>query len=103
VIRYHKHKFHAQPTKYNGIRYDSKKEARYAQGLELRKKAGEIIFYLRQIPFHLPGGVVCRIDFQEFHTDGTVHFVEVKGYETKEWVLKKRLVESLYPIKIEVV
>lgn len=98
-----RHKYHAKPTELDGIRFDSKKEAKYYQELKLRQKAGEIIFFLRQVPFHLPGGVTYRVDFQEFHADGTVHFLDIKGMQTDEFKMKKKMVESLYPVEIEIV
>jgi len=98
-----RHKFNAKPTVYDGIRFDSKKEGNYYLDLKLRIKAGEVIFFLRQVPFHLPGGGKLVLDFLEFHKDGTAHFVEIKGFETKEWKIKKRIVEAIYPIEIEVV
>lgn len=94
------HKFGAVPTKVDDIRFDSKKEARYYQDLKLRQKAGEVLFFLRQVPFHLPGGVRYVVDFQEFRADGTVTFVDVKGMKTSEYLMKKKMVESLYPIEI---
>lgn len=59
------------------------------------------MFYLRQVPFHLPGGVVYRVDFQEFHANGAVRFVDVKGHRTESYKAKKRMVEALYPVEIE--
>jgi hypothetical protein len=91
------------PTHRDGQRFDSKAEARYYDGLVLLKQGGEVVFFLRQVPFHLPGGVTYRCDFQVFYADGTVAFVDVKGMETPEFRTKKRLVESLYPIEIEIV
>ena len=96
-----KHKFKAQPTNIDGIRFDSKKEAKYYQELLIRQRVGDVVFFLRQVPFHLPGGVVFRCDFQEFLNDGTVRFIDVKGYRTKEYIIKKKQVEDLYPVKIE--
>ncbi len=98
-----RHKFHARPCELDGIRFDSKAEGRYYTQLKLRQKAGEILFFLRQVPFHLPGGVKLVIDFQEFHADGTVHFVDVKGMETEQFKAKRRMVEALYPITVETV
>lgn len=98
-----KHKYFAESTTTHGIRFPSKKEAGYHDELLLRVMAGEVIFFLRQVPFHLPGNTKYIVDFQEFHADGTVHFIDVKGYETAEFKLKKRLVESLYPVEIEIV
>lgn len=99
----HRHKFKAKPTEADGIRFDSKKEAAYYTTLTLRQKAGEILFFLRQVPFHLPGNIRYVVDFQEFHSDGTVHFIDVKGFETPEFKTKKKMVENLYPVEIEIV
>lgn len=98
-----KHKYHAKPCETDGIRFDSKKEAKYYSELKLRIRAGEIVFFLRQVPFDLPGGVKYRVDFQEFHADGTVHFIDVKGMQTDDFIMKKKMVESLYPVEIEIV
>lgn len=99
--RIRKHKFNAVKTELDGINFDSKKEAKYYVELKLRMKAGEVIFFLRQVPFDLPGKVKYRIDFQEFHSDGTIHFVDVKGKKTEMYIAKKKMVEALYPIEIE--
>lgn len=96
-----RHKYNAIKTELDGIKFDSKKEARYYSELKLRVKAGEIVFFLRQVPFDLPGNVKYRVDFQEFHTDGTIHFVDVKGVRTTDFIMKKKQVEALYPVKIE--
>lgn len=97
------HKFNAKRTDYDGIRFDSKKEAQYYAKLKMRVSVGQVLFFLRQTAFHLPGGVKYSVDFTEFHADGTVHFVDVKGMKTKEFILKKKMVEDLYPVEIEVV
>lgn len=98
------HKFKATRTECDGIKFDSKLEAKYYQQLKLRQRAGEVVLFLRQVPFHLPGGVVYRCDFQEFHQDGSVHFIDVKGMETESFKAKKRMVEQVYcPVKIEIV
>ena len=99
--RIRKHKFNAVKTELDGINFDSKKEARYYTELKLRMKAGEVVFFLRQVPLDLPGKVKYRIDFQEFHSDGTVHFIDVKGKKTDMYIAKKKMVEALYPIEIE--
>ena len=100
-MKYPRHKYNAKKTEIDGIRFDSKKEARYYQDLLLRQRTGEIVFFLRQVPFHLPGGVSYRIDFQEFHSNGTVHFVDVKGMKTAIYIAKKKMVEATYPVIIE--
>lgn len=86
------------------IVFGSKLEARYWDLLVLRcQPGGDVHWFLRQVPFHLPGGTVYRVDFQEFHRDGSVHFVDPKGRETPEFKIKKREVEAIYPVTIEIV
>lgn len=97
-----RHKFRASPSDEDGIRFASKKERSYYRGLKLRQKSGEVLFFLRQAPFHLPGNVRHIIDFIEFWTDGTVHFVEIKGFDTPLGKLKRKQVMDLYPINVEV-
>lgn len=96
-----RHKFRAQPTETDGIKFSSKKEAAYYSQLKLRVRAGETLFFLRQVPFHLPGGVRYVVDFVEFLADGTVAFIDVKGMATPMYTAKKKMVESLYPITIK--
>ena len=96
-----KHKFHAKPTNRNGIRFDSKKEANYYDMLCLRQLAGDVVFFLRQVPFDLPGNTKYRVDFQVFRKNGDIDFVDVKGMRTKEFIRAKKQVESIYPITID--
>ena len=96
------HKYHAKQTIRNGIKFQSKKEARYHDELLLRQKAGEVLFFLRQVPFDLPGGLKYRADFMEFWTNGSVKIIDVKGFKTKEFIRNKKMVEALYPIEIEI-
>jgi hypothetical protein len=95
-----KHKFHAIPTEYDGIKFASKKEAKRYKELLLLKKAGDILFFLRQVPFHLPGNVKYLCDFVIFWANGEVTFEDVKGIKTPMYILKKKQVEALYPINI---
>lgn len=98
-----RHKYNAKPTVVDGIRFDSKGEAGYYVDLKARVAAGEVVMFLRQVPFHLPGGTKLVVDFQEFHADGSVHFVDFKGQETDAFKIKRREVEAIYPVTIEVV
>ena len=98
-----RHKFNARPTTYDGIRFDSKKEANYYLSLKMLKKSGEVLFFRRQVPIMLPGNTKYVVDFQVFYTDDRVEHVDVKGYETPEFKLKKKQVEALYPFDIIVV
>ena len=96
-----KHKYGAKKVVIDGIRFDSKKEGKYYEQLKMRVMAGEVSYFLRQVPLHLPGGTILRVDFVEFWTDNTVHWIDVKGYVTDTFKIKKREVEAHYPITIE--
>jgi hypothetical protein len=98
-----RHKFNAVRVEKDDQKFDSKLEARYYDSLKLQQRAGLIIFFLRQVPFHLPGKVKYISDFQIFHADGSVSFVDVKGQDTPLSILKRKQVEALYPVTIEVV
>jgi hypothetical protein len=95
------HKCNATKVDFDGIRCDSKREGRYYLQLKLRVAAGEVVFFLRQVPLHLPGGTRLVVDFLEFHADGTTHFVDAKGMKTEAFKIKKREIEAHYPITIE--
>ena len=78
-------------------------EAAYYSRLKLLQQSGEVIFFLRQVPFHIPGNIRHIIDFVEFWSDGTVKFIDVKGMDTPLSIAKRKLVEAHYPIEIDVV
>lgn len=98
-------KYHNHPTTVDGIRFDSKKEARYYEQLKIRKTLGEVAYWLRQVPVHLPGGSRYVVDFLVFYTDADMapEYIDVKGRETQVFRLKKREIEHQYPIRIKCV
>ncbi len=103
MIRNHKHKFHAIRTKVDGKNFDSKIESRYYQLLKHRQACGEVLFFLRQVPFQLPGNVKYVSDFEVFLSDGTIEFIDVKGRDTPMSIAKRKMVEDLYPVNIKIV
>ena len=80
--------------------YHSKKEAAYAHELSLRKSAGDIKDWERQKKICLDVNkhhiTNYYVDFEVFHNDGVIEYVEIKGFETPEWRLKWRLFEAIY-------
>jgi len=94
------HKFKNKIVERNGIKFRSAKEARYYDTLEIEKRAGIVLFFLMQVPFHLPGNTKYVVDFQVFYTNGTVRFIDVKGFRTRQYITKKKQVEALYPVEI---
>ena len=95
-----RHKFKSVRTELDGIKFSSKKEAKHWTDLQLAKSSGQLLFVLRQVPFHLEAGIRYVVDFVEFWADGSVRFVDVKGFKTPMYRLKKKQVEAAYPITI---
>lgn len=95
-------KFNNHPTTVDGIRFDSKKEARYYEQLKIRVATGEVAYFHLQVPIRLPGGTKYVVDFQVFFTDPArkPEYVDVKGKQTDVFRIKKREVEKQYPIEI---
>lgn len=96
-----RHKFNAIRTECDGIKFPSKREAKCYEHLKLKKLAGEILFFLRQVPIHLVGGVRYIVDFLVFNTDGSCAFIDAKGMRTPLYIAKKKMVEAEYPIVIQ--
>lgn len=101
-------KYGAQRTEYGARIFASKREASYAQELDLRVRAGDLASWEAQIPFDLvvADTKVCRyiIDFKEVNKDGTIIYTEVKGWWTPEAKLKVKLFKALFPdLKYQVV
>ena len=95
-----RHKFRAKPQELDGIKFASKKEAKRYQQLKMLQNSGEILFFLRQVPFHLQAGVKYVCDYLIFWTNGEVTIEDVKGIKTDMYILKKKMVEATYPITI---
>lgn len=102
-ITRNRHKFNAKICESDGIKFSSKRERSFFHALKAQQDRGEVLFFLRQIPLHLPGNTKYVVDFQVFYANGEVAFIDVKGLETENFKLKKRQVEDLYPITIEIV
>lgn len=93
-------KYNNKFTVIDGIKFDSMKEANRYCELKILKKANEVNYFLRQVPFDLPGNVKYRVDFQIFWSNGDVTYEDVKGYKTQTYIMKKKMVEALYPVEI---
>ena len=98
-----KSKYNAKITEVDGIKFPSLLEANYYSKLKVQQRVGEVLYFLMQVPFKLPGNITYRVDFQIFHLDGSVEYVDTKGYLTQVSANKIKQVEALYPIKINIV
>lgn len=90
---------------YGGEVYHSKMESQYANYLDLLKKSGEIKDWGGQHPFKIKikGKHISTYfcDFKVITKTGEVEYHEVKGFATDLYLLKKKLVELLFEVKIK--
>lgn len=98
-----KSKYGNKITEVDGIKFHSKLEAAFYSHLCLLKDHGKVLYFLRQVAIHLPANIRYICDFQIFYSDGSVRYVDTKGVETEVFRIKKKQVEALFPIKIELV
>lgn len=96
-------KYKNKITEVDGIKFRSKAEARRYGELKLLRRAKEVKYFLMQVPFHLPGGVKYVCDFYVVWTDGKVTVEDVKGVQTPTFIMKRKMVEDLYPISITLI
>lgn len=85
----------------DGIVFASKAEAARYLELKTLRAGGAVRFFLRQVPFHLPGDTRYLLDFLVFWSDGHQSFEDVKGARTEVFKLKRRQVADLYGVEIE--
>ena len=91
----------------DGIKFDSKIEAKYYSHLLERANDGEIGHfiiqprYLLQESFKKNGKHFRKIeyvaDFEVINLDGTIEVIDIKGQIMPVFALKKKLFERLYP------
>lgn len=106
-MRRKSHKYNAIPTELNGVKFASRKEARFAQQLDLLIKAGIVSHYDTQPSYELQpsykqGDKTIRsiryvADFKVFYADGRVEIIDCKGVKTPVYLIKKKMFEYKYP------
>ena len=89
---------------YDDFKFDSKLEyARYCE-LKYQKHAGYIKDFALQVPFQcvVNGKKICvyKCDFSIKMPDDTMLYEDTKGVRTPVFILKKKLVEALFNVKI---
>ncbi|WP_108669630.1 DUF1064 domain-containing protein [Peribacillus acanthi] len=100
-------KYHAKKTIIDGITFDSKTESEYYLHLKEKCERWEIQAFNLQPSFVLQEGfkkdgkwhrpIMYIADFEILHTDGRIEIVDVKGFETADFKIKRKLFEKKYP------
>lgn len=102
-------KYRNEPVVVDGRRYASKREAAYCEELIRLEKDGKIggLELQKRFPLLGPKGeVICTYVADAVfwdHEQDRLRIIDVKGVETKEFRLKKRLMRALKGLEVEVV
>lgn len=106
-------KYHSRKVKVDGIQFDSKREAQRYMELQLLERAGKIHGLRRQVKFQLIPAQYERIwnqkqhcykkgkclerevnyiaDFTYYDASGEYIVEDAKGFKTKDYILKRKL------------
>ncbi len=98
-----KTKYHNKTTEQDGIVFASHKEANRWRELKLMQRAGKIRGLERQVKFPLivNGVKVCTYIADFIYQEGTRVIVEdAKGYRTREYNLKRKLMKACHGVEI---
>jgi hypothetical protein len=100
-------KYNAKRTEIDGISFDSMAEGEYYRHLKQQQKDGLIDSFKLQPKFILQEGftkdgkyirpITYVADFDVWHLDGFQDVIDVKGYETPDFKIKRKLFEKNYP------
>lgn len=101
-----RNKYANTETEVDGIRFDSTKEANRYVKLKMMVKAGLIGMLQLQVDFELnPGGTHSLKYIADFvyidQRTGDSIVEDAKGFRTKEYRKKKRLMKKIYQIEIK--
>ena len=91
----------------DGITFDSIKESTVYSELKLRKQAGDINGFERQVSYELipkqngERAVIYKADFVVTDGDGTTTVIDVKGVKTRDYIIKRKLMLYIHKIRIK--
>lgn len=106
-------KYRNKKTVVGGQKFDSKKEAREYGRLKLLESRGDITALKCQVKFDFPiNGKLVRFvdsnrvmhyvaDFEYFDMYGNRKVVDVKGFKTRDYLIKKALMMAVHGILIQ--
>jgi protein associated with RNAse G/E len=98
-------KYRAVKTVVDGITFASKAESERYGVLKLLKRSGQIKDFKMQVryTFELNNVKICSYvaDFVVEYPNGTIMVEDVKGFETKEYKIKKKMMLAFFGINIQ--
>lgn len=101
-----RNKYNNKKVVIDGIKFDSKREGEYYEHLKCLKQAGKITDFELQPKFVLQEGfkkygrkflpINYVADFRVWFPDGTDCVIDIKGHETPDFKIKRKLFDKRY-------
>ena len=106
IDQIHSHpKYGNRKTVLDGITFDSQKEAKRYGELKLLEAAGEISHLELQVRYELKvkGHSICAYiaDFIYTTKDKKVVVEDTKGFKTRDYLIKKKLMKAIHVIEVK--
>jgi len=107
-------KYNAQKSELDGIKFDSKAELNYYCHLKELKAQGVVSWFDMQPEFTLLGGftdafgrkhlpIKYRADFLVHYTDAPSVVIDIKGMETPDFKLKRKMYCARFPLELKLI
>lgn len=106
-------KYNSKKVKHDGIVFDSKMEMDFYCWLKELKNAGKISGFILQPEYELQPAfkkrgvtfraIKYRADFDVYLNDNTLVTVDIKGFETADFKLKRKMFEHRYPQELKLI
>lgn len=93
-------KYGNKPVVVDGERFDSQLEYRMCEWLKARVSQGEVLWYVRQVPFVLEGGVIYKADALAVLAAGGVDVLDAKGHLNQTSANKIKQVKARYGVEV---
>jgi hypothetical protein len=93
-------KYNAKRTQVRHCWFDSAGEAKAFGRVELMHRVGEVAWYVLQPQFVLPA-CIYKADFLLVMRGGAVRVIDFKGMDTKLSRLKRKQVQEIYGVSVE--
>jgi hypothetical protein len=106
-------KYGARKTTIDGIKFDSKMESDYYLYLKQMKEEGQIKDFSLQPKFLLQDkfekhgkkfrAIYYISDFHVIYNNGSEVIIDIKGKQTADFKIKKKLYTKLYPLELKLI
>lgn len=103
-------KYRNKKIEIDGIKFDSKHEGEYYLYLKKLKNEGKIKDFGLQTKFELQPSfkkygkthraITYAVDFAIYHWNGEVEYIDVKGMETQQGIMRKKIFDYKYKEKL---